>query len=61
MARELPDPLLFAAVWVVSLRGVEDDEYVYNVTCLDISEGNVPAYLVRINKAFDGWIVEHVQ
>ena len=61
VARELPVPLLFAAVWVVSLRGVEDGEYVYNVTCLDISEGDAPAFLVRINKTFDGWVVTRVQ
>jgi len=61
VARDLPDPLLFAAVWVVGLRGVEDGEYVYNITCLDIGGGDAPAFLVRINKNFDGWNVTHVQ
>lgn len=61
VARELPEPLLFAAVWVVGLHGVEDGEYVYNVACLDISEGDAPAFLIRINKAFDGWNVTRVQ
>jgi hypothetical protein len=61
VARDLPHPLLFAAVWVVGLRGVEDGEYVYNVTFLDISGGDAPAFLVRINKTFDGWNVTHVQ
>jgi hypothetical protein len=61
VARELPEPLLFAAVWVVGLRGVEDGEYVYNVTCLDISKGDAPAFYVRINKTFDRWVVTPIQ
>jgi hypothetical protein len=61
VARQLPDPLLFAAVWVVGLQGVEAGEYVYNVTCLDISDGESPALLVQVGKDFDTWTVKRVQ
>jgi hypothetical protein len=60
-ARNLPDPLDFAAVWVISLQGVTGGAYVYNVTHLDISEGDAPAYRVHITKDFDDWKVEVVQ
>ncbi len=61
VARQLPEPLHFAAVWVVGLQGVEAGEYVYGVTHLDVSEGNAPALLVRINRDFDAWEVKSVQ
>jgi hypothetical protein len=32
VARNLPDPLHFAASWVAGLQGVEAGEYVYGVT-----------------------------
>jgi hypothetical protein len=60
-AWQLPDPLLFAIVRVVGLQGIADGEYIYNVTCLDITEGNAPAALVRIGKDFDTWTVKRVQ
>jgi hypothetical protein len=58
IARQLPEPLDFDTVWVVALKGVEGGEYVYSVTHLDISRGNAPTLLVRINKEFDAWQVE---
>lgn len=61
VARHLPEPLLFAAAWVVGLHSVEGSEYVYNVSCLDISEGNAPALLVRVGKEFDTWTVKRVR
>jgi len=62
VARQLPSPLLFAAVWVVGLQAVEaGGEYVYHVTCLDISGGNAPAVLVHVRKDFDAWTVKRVQ
>lgn len=61
VARQLPDPLLFAAVWVVGLQGVEAGDYVYSVTCLDVSDGDSPALLVRVGKDFDTWTVKRVQ
>jgi len=36
VAKQLPDPLLFDAVWVVGLQKVEDGEYVYATTRLDL-------------------------
>ena len=60
VARQLPKPLHFPAVWVVALQHVEAGEYVYAVTSLDVSEG-VPTMLVRIRKDFGDWRVERVQ
>jgi len=61
VARQLPDPLHFGSVWVASLQRVEDGEYVYGVTNLDLSEGDAPTFIVRINRDFTGWEVEQVQ
>jgi|SRR5215470_537963 len=61
VARRLPDPLHFAAVWVVALQGVEAGEYVYGVTNLDLTEGNAPTLLVRINEDFGAWEVTRTQ
>lgn len=62
VARELPDPLHFATVWVVGLQERTDDgEYIYVVTHLDVSNGNAPAFRVRIAKDFDTWEVVDVQ
>jgi hypothetical protein len=61
VARQLPDPLLFAAVWVVGLHGLEAGEYIYNVVHLDISDGDAPALVVQLGKDFDTWTVKRVQ
>lgn len=61
VAKQLPETLDFAAVWVVGLQGVEAGQYVYAVTLLDLSDGNAPAYRVRIGKDFDAWEVEEIQ
>ena len=61
VARRLPDPLHFAAVWVVGLQGVEASEYVYGVTNLDLIEGNAPTLLVRIKEDFGAWEVTRTQ
>jgi hypothetical protein len=61
VARKLPNPLLFAAVWIVGLQGVVAGEYTYNVTYLDISDGNSPALLVQVGKDFDTWTVKRLQ
>lgn len=61
VAKQLPDPLLFEAAWVVGFQGVEDGKYTYNVARLDLSRGNAPTWRVRISENFDGWIVETVQ
>jgi len=61
VARQLPDPLHFAAVWVVGLQVVENGEYVYGVTHLDLTEGDAPTFIVRIKKDFDDWTVTRIQ
>jgi hypothetical protein len=61
VARRLPEPLHFETVWVVGLGCVENGEYVYNVTNLDVSEGNVPVFKARIGKNFDRWVVTRCQ
>jgi hypothetical protein len=61
IARQLPKPLHFAAVWAVGLQFVDAGEYVYTVTNLDLSDGDAPAFLVRISKEFDAWDVSRAQ
>ena len=61
VARQLPQPLNFAAVWVVSLQHVHDGEYAYVVSCLDVSDGDAPTLRVRINPDFSSWTVERLQ
>lgn len=61
VARALPDPLHFATVWVVGLQKIDDGNYVYGVTNLDVSNGDAPTFLVLINKDFDGWEVTDLQ
>jgi hypothetical protein len=61
IARNLPDPLYFEAVWVISLQSVENGDYVYGVTLLDISQDPAPVYLIRIGSKFDGWAVTELQ
>lgn len=61
LARQLPAPLHFATVWVVALQRVEEGEYIYAVSNLDVSGGNAPILGVRIAKEFDAWEVAWVQ
>ena len=61
VAKHLPETLYFEAVWVVGLQSVEAGGYVYGVTLLDLSRGDVPIWFVRIGKDFDAWEVEPVQ
>lgn len=61
VARQLPDPLHFDAVWVVALQRVKDGEYAYAVTRLDVSGGDAPTMMVRINRDFSSWTVERLQ
>lgn len=48
VAKSLPKPLHFAAVWVVGLHGVEKGEYIYNVTQLDEEAGIAHVWRGRI-------------
>lgn len=58
---DIPQPLLFAAVWLVGLHEVVAGEYVYNVVCLDTSDGNAPFLRVHVAATFDAWEVTRVQ
>jgi hypothetical protein len=61
IAKELPVPLNFEAVWVVGLYSVVSEQYTYSVTRLDLSQGNAPAWLIHIGKDFNSWEVLPVQ
>jgi hypothetical protein len=61
VARKLPAPLYFEAVWVVGLQGIEDGKYIYQVTRLDLRQGNAPAWRVTISAGFDSWTVQPIQ
>jgi hypothetical protein len=61
VAQRLPQPVYFATVWVVALIDVEDGEYVYSATNLDVSEGDAPILSVRISRDFDAWDVMRIQ
>jgi len=61
VARRLPNPLHFAVVWVVGLQHVEAGEYVYGVAQLDVSEGDAPAWAIRIGSDFSKWKIERIQ
>jgi hypothetical protein len=52
---------LFAAVWVIGFSTVQDGSYIYNLTLLDATDENAPAFLLRIAPDFDAWQVEQVQ
>jgi hypothetical protein len=60
VARQLPR-VDFDDVWVVGLHGDVADEYVYGVTQLDLSGGDAPTWLVRIQKDFGAWEVKRLQ
>ncbi len=61
IAKKLPEKLDFEAVWVVGLNGVDAGKYVYNVTRLDLRQGNAPAWQVCIGEDFNTWEVVSVQ
>jgi hypothetical protein len=61
VAKQLPDPLHFAVVWLVGLHHVEAGEYVYSVTQLDVSEGDAATWLIRIGSDFGSWVIERIQ
>jgi hypothetical protein len=61
VAKALPSPLHFGAVWVVGLQSVVADEYIYNVTQMDEEAGVALVWRVRIAANFDTWTVERIQ
>lgn len=60
VAKALPEND-FTDIWVVGLQRVEEGAYVYGVTQLDVSEGDAPAWTVRVNSDFTGWDVTRIQ
>ncbi len=61
VATALPSPLLLDAVWVVGFSIIEAGSYIYNLTLLDVTDGNAPAFLLRITPDFDAWHVVQIQ
>ena len=59
--KRLPETLYFEEMWVVSLQSVNEGEYTYGVTLLNLSDGNAPTWRVRIGKDFDVWQVGAIQ
>lgn len=60
VAKALPEND-FTDIWVVGLQRVEEGAYVYGATQLDVSEGDAPAWTVRVNSDFTGWDVTRIQ
>lgn len=58
VARALPDPLHFDAVWVIGLHGVDEGAYAYDVCRL--ASPSVPPLRARLTIAadFKGWAVK---
>ena len=61
VARQLPNPLHFDAVWLAGIQGFADSEYVYAVTRLELRNGNAPTWHVSIGKNFDCWEARRIQ
>lgn len=61
VTKAMPRPLLFAAVWVVGFSMIQAGSYIYNLTLLDVTDGNAPAFLLQITPDFDAWHVEQIQ
>lgn len=61
VARDLPQPLHFPAIWVVGFRGLESGDYVYHVVNLNMDEGASPVFRVRIESDFENWVVSRIQ
>jgi hypothetical protein len=60
VAKSLPTPLDFDAVWVVGLHGVANGVYSYNVMQLH-GRGTADIWRVRIATDFNSWQVERIQ
>lgn len=60
IARQLPAPLRFDAVWVVALHRGGLDGYHYDVSRLDLTRGAAPIWRVSIAPDFGAWKVATV-
>jgi hypothetical protein len=59
VAKQMPEPVHFDAIWVVGLREVTAGKYVYAVTRVDeLVFGITPKWLVRLAGDFQSWTVE---
>lgn len=61
VARDLPQPLHFPAVWAVGLQGLQSGDYVYHVVNLQMGEVTSPVFQVRIRADFENWTVSRIQ
>jgi hypothetical protein len=61
VAKAVPQPILFGAIWLVGLQAVEDAEYVYNVIEINAENGVSYVWRVRIAASFDEWSVSRIQ
>ena len=61
VASQLPSPLYFEDVWVVSLERVVDGKYSYRVVQLVLNLGNAPIWSIDISQDFGAWSVNKVQ
>jgi hypothetical protein len=61
VAKALPQPILFGAIWIVGLHFVENGEYHYNVVEIDVESGVGHVWRVCIPAGFDQWSVSHIQ
>ncbi|STX27533.1 Uncharacterised protein [Legionella beliardensis] len=58
LASKLPK-IDFNSVWVVGLQEVVNDSYCYNLT--QLISGISPIWKIKIQKAFDDWIIDKIQ
>lgn len=61
VASQLPNPLYFEDVWVVSLEGVTNGKYSYRVVQLLLDSGNAPIWSIDLSEDFGAWSVNRVQ
>jgi hypothetical protein len=61
VAKQLPNPLHFAVVWMVGLHHVNAGEYIYAVTQLTLENGTAPTFLIRIARQFNSWKMTRIQ
>lgn len=61
VAKAVPQPILFGAIWLVGLQAIENSKYHYNVIEIDAENGVGHVWRVRITASFDKWSVSHIQ
>jgi hypothetical protein len=61
VAKAVPQPIMFGAIWLVGLQAVENGDFLYNVIEIDAENGVSHIWRVRIAPSFDGWSVKSIQ